>query len=169
MWAWRAIKSVQGYCVMWSIGSTYKLVQAYPPKFLQSPMHTPFFRDTPWFLAHVFNVPLPNRLGMSFFFGQIFGVLYSFWDICVLRDPTFPAKKKEKKDPYRVREGHITLVCNFSGFISQKRRGHLEVCAVSMKKSLLRIVITWFQCRFDFGRWIWLTLVLRSHFFEYLC
>ena len=45
----------------------YRLVQAYSPKFLQSPMSTPFLRDKkPWIFADVFNVPLPSLL--RFFF-----------------------------------------------------------------------------------------------------
>ena len=51
-------------------------------------------------------------------------------DICVLRDHTFPAKKKEKT---KARQGHIKQVRKISGSLSQKRRGHLDVCAVKCK------------------------------------
>ena len=34
-----------------------------------------------------------TNVSLFYFFCQIFGFSY-FWDICVLRDPTFPAKKK---------------------------------------------------------------------------
>ena len=39
-----------------------------------------------------------------------------------------------------------------SGSISQKWHGRLDLCALNVPKLRLRILITWFQCRFDFGR-----------------
>ncbi|CAM9525422.1 unnamed protein product [Laminaria digitata] len=58
-------------------------------------------------------------------------------------------------------------VCKNSGSISQKRRGHVDFCAVNVQKLRHRLVSTWFQCRFDFGRHYDLVLVLRSQFFEH--
>ena len=61
----------------------YKLVQAYRPKFLQSPTSTPFLSDeTLKFsdLAQVFNVPLPSPSRMNRFYVFI----YCWPDIRVL-------------------------------------------------------------------------------------
>ena len=62
---------------------TYRLVQAYRPKFLQSPTSTPFLSDeTLKFsdLAQVFNVPLPSPSRMNRFYVFI----YCWPDIRVL-------------------------------------------------------------------------------------
>ena len=66
----------------------------------------------------------------------------------VSRDPTFSTGKKT----FTVRRGRRKHLCNFSGSICQTRRGHLDPCAVNVQKMPLGIVITWFPCRFDFGR-----------------
>ena len=52
--------------------------------------------------------------------------------------------------------------------MNEKRRRHLDFRAVNLQKSQLRLVITWFQCRFDLGVKYDFLLVLRSQFFEYL-
>ena len=70
------------------------------------------------------------------FFVRYLGFFWGGVDIWVLRDPTFSAKKnktKQKKRPYRARQGHIQHVCKISGSNSQKRRGHLDFCAVKCK------------------------------------
>ena len=54
-------------------------------------------------------------------------------DIWVLRDATYPAKIMGKKKSTKVRQGHIKHVRKISGSITQKRRGHLDVCAVECK------------------------------------
>ena len=79
--------------------SGYRLVQAHHPKFLQSPMSTPFFeRYALNFCTR--DVPLPSRSRMCVcvFFcpAQIFEALY-FWNIWGSRDPIFPSRKKKKK------------------------------------------------------------------------
>ena len=95
-------------------------------------------------------MPLPNRrTNASFFFLP---------DICVFvffgyLGPTgshISGETKHTHNSLTVRQGHIKHVCKISG--SQKWRGHLNLCAVNEQKLRLRIVITWFQCRFDFGR-----------------
>ena len=131
--------------------SRSRLVQAYRPKFIQCPMSTPFLWVRPWNVAHVFYMPLSNRWWMGGFIFLFFSpdILFSyflyFWGI---RDPTFPVKK----EMLTVCQGHIKHGCNFSGAICQKRRGLLDLRAVNVQKLQLRIVITRFQCRLDFGR-----------------
>ena len=88
-----------------------------------------------------------------------------FWDIWVLRNPTFLAKTKSFVNGSA---GAYTARAKCQRLFSQKRRGHLALCAVHVQKLRLRIGITWFQCSFDFGRKYDLILVLRSQFFEYL-
>ena len=79
-----------------------------------------------------------NGVSCSFsFFRQIFQFCI-FWDIWVLRDPTFRVKiNKNKQIPFiRKQLGrgtYIKLVCKISGSISPKRRGHLGFCAVKYK------------------------------------
>ena len=58
------------------LGAHYRLVQAYNPNFLQSPMSTQFLRDRPIIFSHVFNVHLPSLFTTTFFCRQIFGFLY---------------------------------------------------------------------------------------------
>ena len=83
-------------------------------------------------------MPLPNRsrMGFSFFlFLASPNVLYFciLLDIWVLREPTFPAKNKNKKT-LTVRQGHVKHVCKMSGPTSQKWRGHLDLWAVNVQK-----------------------------------
>ena len=88
----------------------YRLVQAYRPKFLRSPMSTSFLRDWPWKFAYIRVECAPAEPFTNwcvficvFMFGQIFGFCI-FLDIWVLRDPTFPVQKKKS---WRARQGHI--------------------------------------------------------------
>ena len=68
----------------------------------ESNAHAVFGRWTLNF-AHVFNVPLRSLL-RSFLFLYLFFARYLgfciFWDILVLRDPTFPAKKSKNKKAF---------------------------------------------------------------------
>ena len=66
-------------------------------------------------------------------------------------------RRKEKRPPpphsLTVRQGHMKHVCvKFRVNLPQKRRRHLDLCAVNVQKLRLRIVITWFQWIFDFER-----------------
>ena len=69
------------------------------PNFFKSPMSTLFVRETLKFCTRVECAPaepFTDELVFTylFIFGQIFGFCI-FWDIWVLKDPTFfPAKKK---------------------------------------------------------------------------
>ena len=47
--------------------------------------------------------------GFLFLFVSYFGVLYFFWDVWVLRDPTFSAKKINKNNNLRERLGKVIL------------------------------------------------------------
>ena len=54
-----------------------------------------------------------------------------FWKMWPTLDQTFSAKIKLKLSPprkIRPRDGRVEHVCKISGTISQKRRGHLDVC-----------------------------------------
>ena len=65
----------------------------------------------------------------------------------------------EKTKCHRFGRG-IQNTCKISGsyYSSKKRLDILDLCAVNMQKLRLRIVITWFQCRFDFGHYIRLNI-----------
>ena len=65
----------------------------------------------------------------------------------------FPHLRLLKKNRYWFARGILT-----SESIPQKRRGHLDLCAVNLQKLRLRIESTWFHCRLDFGRYTWLDI-----------
>ena len=77
--------------------------------------------------------------------------------------------KQNKKKTIRKRLGRGTsnTCAEFQG-LSQKRRGHLDFCAVKCKTHDLASYLLGFMCIFDLGRKFDLILVLCSQFFEYL-
>ena len=106
-----------------------------------------------------------------FFIRQIFRSLY-FWGYCiwVLRDPTFAAKKEEKKrkSPFvkGSRQGHIKRRAKLQGYLS-KMAWTFGLVRGKVQKSRLRIVITWFQSDSILGVNSDLILNVRSQL-EYL-
>ena len=59
--------------------------------------------------------------GFFLFFSRDIGVLVFVWDVWVLRDPRFPAKKKKEKKGERLGRGTLNTCAKFQGLISQKR------------------------------------------------
>ena len=51
-----------------------------------------------------------------------------------------------------TKKSNSVVDLKFQGIISPKRRGHLDVRAVNVQRSRLRLVITWCKCRSDFQR-----------------
>ena len=86
------------------------------------------------------------------FFRHVFGLLH-FWGYLSLKGSHISSDKREKTHPKRAQQGDMKHVRKISGCISQKRRGHVfGLLRDKLQKSrLLRIGISWFQCRFDFG------------------
>ena len=81
-----------------------------------------------------------------------------FWgDICVLRDSKFSTKKKRKKRKKSSAGVYTTRVQNFRVYISKTAWTFGSLWG-KRAKIRHRLVITWFQCRFDFGRQIWLNI-----------
>ena len=109
----------------------------------------------------------PCRTVTEFFFcRQIFGLCF-FFRYLGLKGSHIPNEKKKliphiqrkkKTNSQRAWQAHIKHVCKISGSTSQKRRWHLDFCAVNVQQSRLRQVNTWFQCKFQFGRYIWLKI-----------
>ena len=91
-------------------------------------MFTPFLRIRPWNFARVSCVWCAPALPFTNWFLLLFSL--------------------EVWDPWRPihPQGHIKYVCNFSGSISQKRRGHLDF----VRRRVYQV--------FDFGCWIWVNI-----------
>ena len=65
-----------------------------------------------------------------FFFLSDFSLVMIFWKRWPTLDQDVSAKKKKNPPPtVRPRNGHVEHVCQKSGSISQKQRGHLDLCA----------------------------------------
>ena len=103
-------------------------------------MSTPFLRGRPWNSAHVFNVSLPKLLRMAF---PVFFVVFFAGNVGSLKTQIsqkperakYLAKKKDKVKTQFVKGSagvHLKRV-QISGFISLKRRGYLDFCAVKCK------------------------------------
>ena len=77
-----------------SYGTRCRLVQAYCPKFLQSPVSTPFLRGRPWTFAHVF-VMCPSEPFTIFFSSSArhFGFCI-FWGFLGLKGSHISSEKK---------------------------------------------------------------------------
>ena len=111
-------------------------------------MSTPFLRETLKFCARVSCAPAePFTI---FFFPPDIWVFVFFWDIWVLRDPTFPAKKN-KTFVKGSAGAHVTRAQNVRVYLL-KTAWTFGLLSGKAQESRLRIVITWFQCRFAFGR-----------------
>ena len=102
-------------------------------------------RDIPE-VDHTCLMSLPNRqrVVVRFFLPDIC-VLY-IWGKWVLR--AFPGKLKKT---LTVRKGNLQHVCKITGSIS-KNGANIWTFEQLTQKLRLRIVITWFRCRVDFGR-----------------
>ena len=123
-------------------------------------MSTRFLRDRPWpcraFYEWVFC--------FFVFFARYLGFRI-FWDIWVVRDPAFPVQKKKRKETHfsKARQGRIKHMSKISESISQKRRGHLDFCAVKCKNHGLASWLLGSECvRF------W-ALNLTYHWFYAVC
>ena len=95
--------------------------------------------------------PLTNECFFLFFPSKIF---FFEGGIQVLRDPKFPAKKKEVNSWVGA---HRTRAIS-QGLISKKRRDHLDLSAENMGNLRSYVVITYFQNGINFGRKIWLDI-----------
>ena len=74
----------------------------------------------------------PCRDLNDFFFPPDIRVLV-FWGGYLLRDPIFSPEKKKKNIRKRFGRGTLYTCAKISGSNFQKRRGHLEFCAVKCK------------------------------------
>ena len=84
---------------------------------------------------------------------QIFGFLYFIYIyiIWVFGDPTFPGKPTNKVPGKGLGRGTSKTFANFRVYLSKTART-FGLLYSKRAKSRFRLVITWFQCRFDFGR-----------------
>ena len=81
------------------------------------------------------------------------------------RSHIFGGKKKKSQ---KARQRHIKHACKISGSNSQKRRGHLDFCAVKCKNHDLALRLLGFSIYSIWGVKFDLILILRSQFFEFL-
>ena len=93
---------------------------------------------------------------MSFsFFARYLGELF-FLDIWVLKNRKFQIfSENTHTHSQEARQGHMAGALQTRAKIqdlSQKRRGHMDLCAVNVQKSRRRLLIPYVQCRFDFWR-----------------
>ena len=114
--------------------------------------------------------------GFSFFFSQIF-VFSCFWDVWVLRDPRFPAKKKNKKPekPIRKKLGRDTLntCAKFQGLSLKNGVDTLTFVLYSAKITAWRrnfyLVLVYIRFRALNLTWYWSYAVSSSIFRAKLC
>ena len=121
------------------------------------------FEVDPEILPSCFYALAKSLLCNVFFLSRQMFVFLLFFGI--FGYPTFPAKKKKA---LTVRQGHIKHCAKSQGLSIKNRVDIWTLVRWTVKKIRLRIVITWFQCRFDFGHEYDFILTLRDQFFEYL-
>ena len=105
----------------------------------------------------MFNAPLPSILqgGYERFLLSDIWIFVFLGDIWVLRI-RIPHFQRKKKNSHRKGLGRGTLnTYIFSGSYLLQTAWTFGLLCGKVQKARLCIVITWFQCIFDFRRWIW--------------
>ena len=133
-------------------------------------MSTPLLRGKILIFSHT-CLMCPCRAFMNEFFSppcqkfvfSVFFGIFGSWKITLSAKkgfyiPTFSGEKKHTNIRKGLGRSTLNTCAQHQDLTSQKQRGHFEFCAIKVQKSRLRIVITWFRCRVDFGRLVWLNI-----------